>query len=154
MPKTYIANDRQRLDVYRRLTRCTDLEMLKALEQDITDAFGELPRQAMVLFALTELRLLSGMYGIESVIRKEPDVVLKVRDAARAQSILTGAPGTLRVVDDTTVYLRPPSVYLDPETLLIMLRNLMRAGHERLQKGEPPPQPVKLPPAKPELSKR
>jgi transcription-repair coupling factor (superfamily II helicase) len=154
IPKTYIANDRQRLDVYRRLTRCTDLEMLKALEQDITDAFGELPRQAMVLFALTELRLLSGMYGIESVIRKEPDVVLKVRDGARAQAVLTGAPGTLRLVDESTVYLRPPSVYLEPETLLIMLRNLMRSSHDRIQKGDPPPEPSAPPPSKAQLSKR
>jgi transcription-repair coupling factor (superfamily II helicase) len=154
MPKTYIANDRQRLDVYRRLTRCTDLEMLKALEQDITDAFGELPRQAMVLFALTELRLLSGMYGIESVIRKEPDVVLKVRDGARAQAVLTGAPGTLRLVDESTVYLRPPSVYLEPETLLIMLRNLMRTSHERLEQAQRQPEASTAAVAKAELAKR
>jgi transcription-repair coupling factor (superfamily II helicase) len=72
------------MDVYRRLTRCTSLEMLAELEKDITDAFGEVPRQAMVLFALTELRLLAGLYGIESIIKKDPDVVLTVRDVQRA----------------------------------------------------------------------
>src|SRR5437868_8097644 len=45
IPKTYIPGDRQRLDVYRRLTRCTDLEMCGMLEHDLKDAFGELPRQ-------------------------------------------------------------------------------------------------------------
>ncbi|MEI4878413.1 TRCF domain-containing protein, partial [Klebsiella pneumoniae] len=62
-PKTWIAADRQRMDMYRRLTRCTGLEMLHMLAQDAKDAFGEPPRQAVLLFALTELRLLAGMYG-------------------------------------------------------------------------------------------
>ncbi len=150
VPKSYIPGDRQRLDVYRRLTRCTDLEMLGELQKDITDAFGEMPRQAMVLFALTELRLLAGMYGIQSIIRKEPDVVLTVVDGAKAQSVLLGAPGSLRVIDEKTVYIRPPAVYLEPETLLIMLRNLMRSSHDRLVKGEAPMPPRESLPNQPQ----
>ena len=73
LSKTWILGDRQRMDVYRRLTRCTSVDMLNLLEHDVTDAFGELPRQAVLLFALTELRLLAGHWGIESIIRKEPD---------------------------------------------------------------------------------
>jgi transcription-repair coupling factor (superfamily II helicase) len=143
IPKTFIPGDRQRMDVYRRLTRCSSLEMLHALEQDVKDAFGELPRQAIVLFALTELRLLAGLYGIESIIRKEPDVVLTVRDATKAQHALYGAPGTLRVIDEKTVYLRMPPSMLEPETLLLVLRNLMRAAHDRDVNGLPPPAPAK-----------
>ncbi|HEY7087031.1 MAG TPA: transcription-repair coupling factor [Tepidisphaeraceae bacterium] len=137
LPKSYIGGDRQRMDVYRRLTRCTNLEMLEQLMKDVTDAFGEPPRQALVLFALTELRLLSGMYGIESIIRKDPDVVLTVREAVRAQMVLVGAPGRLSVIDERTVYLRMPKTYLEPETLLMVLRNLIRAAHDKIIKGEP-----------------
>src|SRR5205814_8757658 len=141
LPKTYIPGDRQRMDVYRRLTRCTSLEMMHSLEQDVKDAFGEMPHQAIILFALTELRLLAGLYGVESVIRKEPDVVLTVHDATKAQHGLTGAPGTLRVIDEKTVYLRMPPTFMEPETLLIVLRNLMKAAHDRDERGEPPPLP-------------
>jgi transcription-repair coupling factor (superfamily II helicase) len=143
LPKTFIPGDRQRMDVYRRLTRSSSLEMLHALEQDVKDAFGELPRQAIVLFALTELRLLAGLYGIESIIKKEPDVVLTVRDASKAQHALYGAPGTLRVIDEKTVYLRMPPSMLEPETLLLVLRNLMRAAHDRDVNGLPVPSPAK-----------
>src|SRR5208282_4507608 len=58
LPKQWITADRQRMDAYRRLTRCTSLEMLAALQRDLTDAFGEPPRQALLLLALTEVRLL------------------------------------------------------------------------------------------------
>ena len=139
-PKTWIAADRQRMDMYRRLTRCTSLEMLQMLEQDANDAFGEPPRQAVVLFALTELRLLAGIYGISSIIKKDPDVILTVADAAKAQQALTGAPGTLRVIDDKTIYFRPPAAYMQPEVLLMVLKNLLRAAHDREVNGAPPEQ--------------
>jgi transcription-repair coupling factor (superfamily II helicase) len=136
LPKNWIAADRQRMDVYRRLTRCDSLDMLNMLEQDMKDAFGEPPRSAVILLALTELRLLAGIYGVESIIKKDPDVVLTVRDASRAQAGLTGAPGSLRVIDEKTVYLRMPAGFMEPDTLLMVLRNLLKAAYEREQRGE------------------
>ena len=127
IPKTYIPGDRQPHERYRRLTRCSDLDMLQMLEQDMQDAFGDPPRQAIILFALTELRLLAQMYGINSIIRKPPDMVMTVSDAQKAQTALTGAPGTLRVIDEKTVYLRMPTTFMEPEPcLMVRVRNLMR----------------------------
>jgi transcription-repair coupling factor (superfamily II helicase) len=140
IPKAYIPADRVRMDVYRRLTRCDSIDTLNMLEQDLRDAFGEPPRQAVLLMALTELRLLAGIYGIESIIRKEPDVVLTVRDASRVQLGLHGAPGTVRVIDPQTVYLRMPPHFMESNTLLMVLRNLFKAAYEREQRGEPPPE--------------
>jgi len=153
LPKTYIQVDRQRMDLYRRLTRCTSLEMLASLEKDMQDAFGEPPRPAILLLAMTELRLLAGLFGIESIIRKEPDVVLTVIDANRAQVGLVGAPGTLRVVDERTVYFRPPSSYLESETLLMVLKNLMRQAYEK-EKTAPPAPPAPPPPPEPPVHKK
>lgn len=131
IPKSYIPADRQRLDVYRRVTRCDSIEMLAELSHDVLDAFGEPPRPVLVFFALTELRILAGIYGISSMMKKDPDVVLAVNDAARCQLALTGAPGRLTVVDDRTIYLRMPPTYLDPEVCLFVLRNLLRAAYDK-----------------------
>jgi transcription-repair coupling factor (superfamily II helicase) len=131
IPKAYIAGDRQRLDVYRRLTRCTSIEMLGALRQDMVDAHGEMPRQVEVLYAMAELKLLAGHFGVDRILKKEPDVVLTVRDAAKVQAGLVGAPGTVRVIDEKTVYLRMPPVFNHPETLLMTLKNLLRGAWER-----------------------
>ncbi len=142
IPKTYIAADRQRMEMYRRLTRCASMEMLAGLESDMKDAFGEPPHQVILLLALTEVRLLAQMYGIESIIKKDPDVILTVHDAGRAQYVLVGAPGTLRVVDEKSVYLRMPASFLEPETLLMVLKNLMRGAHDREMRGEPAANPA------------
>jgi transcription-repair coupling factor (superfamily II helicase) len=151
LPKTWIPGDRQRMDLYRRLTRCTDLDMLNLLEHDARDAFGEPPRLAVLLFALTELRLLAGLYGIESMIKKDPDIILTVNDARRAQAGLTGAPGTLRVIDEKTVYLRMPPSFMEAETSLMVLKNLMRKAYDREKSGEAAavPTPAAVPPAHP-----
>jgi hypothetical protein len=93
--------------------------------------------------ALTELRLLCNFFGIESIIKQPPDVVLSVGDASRAQLGLHGAPGTLRVIDEKTVYFRPPKTYLEPEALLTTLRNLLRFAYDSQIKDEPPPAPEK-----------
>jgi transcription-repair coupling factor (superfamily II helicase) len=140
IPKTYIPADRQRMDVYRRLTRCQDLETVESLQKDMIDAFGEPPRQVVLLFALTEMKLLAGHFGVDKAIKHPPDVVLTVRDAQKAAYGLAGAPGTLRVVDEKTIYFRPPATYLEPDTLLMVLRNLLKAAYEREQRGEPAPQ--------------
>jgi transcription-repair coupling factor (superfamily II helicase) len=140
IPKTYMNADKQRMDVYRRLTRCQSLPMLHELEKDLQDAFGEPPRPVILLLAMTELKLLAGLFGIDSIIRKEPDIVLTVRDAARAQLGLTGAPGTLRVIDEKTVYLRMPPSFMEGDMILMVLRNLLKAAYEREQRGEPPPE--------------
>jgi transcription-repair coupling factor (superfamily II helicase) len=144
LPKTYIAGDRQRMDLYRRLTRCSDLDMLQMLEQDMQDAFGEPPRQAIIFFALTELRLLAQMYGINSIIRKPPDLVMTVSDALRAQAALTGAPGSLRVIDEKTIYLRMPASFMEPEPCLMVLRNLMRQAYDREKNAAPVTAPVEI----------
>jgi transcription-repair coupling factor (superfamily II helicase) len=148
LPKTWIPGDRQRMDLYRRLTRLTDIDQLNLLEQDAKDAFGELPRLAVLLFALTELRLLAGLFGIESMIKKDPDIILTVVDAKRASVGMTGAPGTLRVIDEKTVYLRMPPSFMEAETSLMVLKNLMRKAYDRERNGEPAPE-VKPEPAAP-----
>ena len=154
VPKQYIPGDRQRMDVYRRLTRCTSMEMLAGVEGDVKDAFGEPPRQAVILFALTELRLLSALFGIDSIIRKTPDVVMKVRDAGRAQIAMAGAPGRVTLIaEDNEIFLRLPASFLEPEPLLMTLKNLMRAAYDREQRGEPPPAPKPPPGSPPPKSK-
>jgi transcription-repair coupling factor (superfamily II helicase) len=145
IPKQYIAADRQRMDMYRRVSRCSSIEEVKELQKDMTDAFGEPPRQVLLLLALTEVRLLSGYFGIDSVLKKEPDIILKVADANRAQKCLTGAPGRLSVIDPQTVYLRMPPTFMESDAALLTMRNLMLKAYEKEPK--PPTADVEAPPA-------
>jgi hypothetical protein len=72
-----------------------------------------------------------------------------VRDGAKAQVALHGAPGSVRLIDEKTVYLRMPPTFLDPEACLMTLKNLMRGAHDRQVNGLPAPATKPAPPPKP-----
>jgi transcription-repair coupling factor (superfamily II helicase) len=145
IPKSYIQSDRQRMEMYRRLSRCSSVEDLALLQKDMADAFGEVPRTVQLAIAMAELKLLSTHFGISTVIRKDPDLAMVVEDASKAQKALTGAPGRLTVVTQNEVYLRVPPTFLEPDASLLMLRNLMMKAYEREKRGEPDPLPTPAP---------
>jgi hypothetical protein len=48
----------------------------------------------------------------------------------KATEALAKAPGRLTVVDAQTIYFRPPAVFIEPEPLLLTLRNLLMKAYE------------------------
>jgi transcription-repair coupling factor (superfamily II helicase) len=124
LPRSYISADKQRMDIYRRLSRCHNREMLSALQTDVQDAFGPLPPAARTLFELTELRIAAAEKSIISLISKAPDVVFHFGDLREAGPLLAKAPGTVRPIDEKNVNLRLPPAYFQGDTLLLVLRRL------------------------------
>ena len=139
LPKSYVDSDRQRMDLYRRLSRCTSLEMLEVLTKDIVDAFGPIPKAVQILLGLTEIKILAGHWSILSIILKTPDVIFTIGDLAKLGPLLgkgVGGAGSVRVADEKTVHLRLPPTYLESDTLINVLRNL-------LNPNAPKPEPIK-----------
>jgi transcription-repair coupling factor (superfamily II helicase) len=144
-PKTYVDSERQRMDLYRRLSRAHSLEMLEALAKDVTDAFGPMPKPVLMLFGLAEIKVLARQWSIVSIITKTPDVVFTIEDLSKLGPRLgrgVGGAGSVRVIDEKTVHLRLPATYLEGDTLVNVLRNLLNPN---APKAEVP----KVEPAKP-----
>jgi len=141
LPKRYIKADKHRMEAYRRLTRVDTLTDLDSVAQDLTDAYGKPPEQAQLFIDLAELRIASAQLGIDRIQLEGPDLIFTVgslRDAAtRLEQVFTKAPGRVTVLDEKTVYWRPPEKYLDePRTMLAVLRKLLvRPVHERDKVG-------------------
>jgi transcription-repair coupling factor (superfamily II helicase) len=129
LPKSYVDSERQRMDLYRRLSRAHSLEMLEALSKDIIDAFGPMPKAVQALFGLAEIKILAEQWSIVSIITKAPDVVFTIEDLSKLGPLLGkgvgGGAGSVRVADEKTVHLRLPVTYLEPETLINVLRHLL-----------------------------
>ncbi len=126
LPKRYIPSDKHRMDVYRRLSRAATLNELTSVTEDIRDAYGNPPATAQTLIDLTELRIAASTLGIDTLKLDGPDLIFTTRDPEKLQALFAAAPGRVSVLDETTLYLRPPNQYLDPpETLLAVLRKLL-----------------------------
>jgi len=129
VPRSYIASDRQRMDVYRRIVRCEGRDDIEQLTRDLADAYGPVPPAVDTLLSLAEIRVLAGSLGVESIIRMEPDLVFVVRDFTTAETIFEDAPGSVRLPDEKTAHWRPPPATWEMPTLVnLLLRRLRRAA--------------------------
>jgi transcription-repair coupling factor (superfamily II helicase) len=120
--RAYIRSDRQRMEVYKRLTNCRTAADLEALTEDVRDAFGPPPEELLTLLALAEIRVLAAPWGIRSMVLDGPDVVFSVDDLQMVQPLLADGPGSPRVPDPKTVHWRLPKRLLAPTALLNVLR--------------------------------
>ena len=128
IPRSYINSERQRMEVYRRLARCSAVEELTQFDADLRDAFGPVPPGVRTMLDLVEIRVRAGLLGIESIIRMDPDIIFSVQDFSRAECAFDGAAGSVRLADEHTAHWRPPAAYLEMPTLTRVLLKRLRGG--------------------------
>ena len=132
LPKRYIPSDKHRMDAYRRLSRAATLAEYDGVIADLTDAYGDPPDKASVLLDLTEIRIAASTHGVDRLRLEGPDLIFTCRDRRNTSNLqqladLFGkAPGRATVLDEQTLYFRPPAAYLQNKpTLLAVLRKLL-----------------------------
>ena len=118
------------MEIYRRLVRCRTAAELKELESDLRDAFGPYPEPVQMLLDLAEILVLAQPWGIRSIILRRPDVVFAVETIGKVERLFAAAPGRVSMVDAETVYWRLNESYLEPRTLLAVLRKLLKSFEE------------------------
>jgi transcription-repair coupling factor (superfamily II helicase) len=126
IPRAYIRADKQRMEVYKRLTACRTPADIESLRADLRDAFGPPPADVETLLELAEVRVLAGPWGIRSIVLKEPDLIFAVDDLAKVQPLFAEGAGSPRVPDPQTIHWRLPKRYLEPATMLAILRKQLR----------------------------
>ncbi len=134
IPRAYIPSEARRLEAYRRLATAADLAQLGQLRKDLVDAYGAPPRAADRLFDLAEVRVALAALGVKTCTIRERDVIFLAASGEKVAKQLvsagaSGAPGaTVRSLPPKSegslaeVYFRPPEQYLEPDTLLAVLR--------------------------------
>ncbi len=126
IPPGYIPTDKHRMEAYRRLSRAATLPELDAVAQDLSDAYGKPPELVQRMIDLTELRIAAGTLEIDVLKLDGPDLIFTTRNPQKLDQLFRGAPGRTTLVDERTVYYRPPANYLaPPATLLSVLRKLL-----------------------------
>ncbi len=128
LPRSYIPSDKRRMQAYRRFCQAGDYEKLKKVEQDLVDAYGDLPRRSEALVELAELRIAATELEVKSIVVRDRDVILRTPTPEPVVALLREVKGRVSVLPSETdsklkeVYYRPPENYLEPRTLLRVLR--------------------------------
>jgi len=141
IPKVYIPSEQRRLEAYRRLATAATRDQLQQFRDDLKQAYGDPPRPAVRLIELAELRIACAALGVRTVTIRDKDVIFFTTQAkATADALGRVPPGLSKAIEATIrvlapkepdapaeVYFRPPDKYLEPDTLLSVLRKRLCA---------------------------
>lgn len=67
-PDSFIPDETQKLELYRRLSKTSELDELERLASEIRDRFGRLPAEVQRLIAGSRIRILGSRLGVERVL--------------------------------------------------------------------------------------
>ncbi|MFO0829587.1 MAG: transcription-repair coupling factor [Phycisphaerales bacterium] len=128
IPKAYIPSDQRRMEAYRRIGQADSLEALEKAARDLAGAYGDVPSTVQTLVDLADLRLRATAIGVRSITRKEQDIVFRTTRPRDLELAFAGVQGTVRMVGQpdadgvAEVYFRPPPAFLEPKSLMLVLR--------------------------------
>jgi len=77
VPHDYVPDDRQRVEIYRKLAQANDHESLSALKNECRDRFGPLPESVELLLILSELKILAADKGVSEIETRLDKLMLK-----------------------------------------------------------------------------
>jgi transcription-repair coupling factor (superfamily II helicase) len=80
LPDAYVAEESQKLELYRRLARATTEASVAAVATDLLDRYGPAPTPVQRLLEVARLRLAAEAAGLTSVAREDGLLVLRFRD--------------------------------------------------------------------------
>ncbi len=75
IPKSYLREDRLRLDLYQRVARLDDNADLARIMDEIRDRFGPHPRELENLFRIIELRILARRLHISEILEQDKKIL-------------------------------------------------------------------------------
>jgi len=126
LPRRYVADMRQKIDLYRRLSRVSSLAELQSLADEMLDRFGPRPEAVERLMRRMELRVLAYGWGIESIHLEDGFVVCGYNDRAKLERLAKARPGRVRIADDRSAYLPLPRTTVDPDAIDTFIKTLLR----------------------------
>jgi transcription-repair coupling factor (superfamily II helicase) len=100
LPSDYIADERQKIALYKRLVSATEGPEVDALAEEMEERFGPMPRAAADLVKLARIRVLARRLGLTQVVRRQDRVVLRLGevghvDGAAVAALASRYPGRL-----------------------------------------------------------
>lgn len=127
LPDEYITDRRQKIDLYRRMTRIDDFKQIKQLREEMKDRFGPIPRPAERLLQLASIKLEAAIWQIESVFLEDTYMGFRFSNRKRFEMLANQKKGILRIVDDQTAYVTLKSTKISPPKMLALVKSILQA---------------------------
>ncbi len=78
IPETYIVDERQKIEFYKRFESCESVEEVEELEKEIRDRFGKPPCEVRQLIELEKIRAIASMLGIDEILEEKFSIKIRI----------------------------------------------------------------------------
>lgn len=126
IPRSYVADMRLKIDLYRRLARVSSYSELDDIRAELVDRFGPPPALVGHLLTMVEIRIAAHRWGIESIHIEPPYVVFKYRSGSKIRRLAAASGGRLRVVDAQSAYLPLDKGVVESEAVIGEVKSLLQ----------------------------
>jgi transcription-repair coupling factor (superfamily II helicase) len=104
LPVDYVPELRQRIDIYRRLSRIGDVRELDDMREELSDRFGKLPSGVDKLLQVVELKIDASLWFVKTLQAEDDYLVMTYSNRARIDHLAKLHDRRLRVVDSQKAY--------------------------------------------------
>jgi len=126
LPPDYVDDQRQKIDLYRRLTRVTTVQELADFRSELIDRFGPVPPPVERLLSLAELKMDAAIWQIAGIEIEGQFLKFTYSNRPRIEQLARRHKGKLRIVDQRSVYLPLPKGVPDADELQSLVKSVLR----------------------------
>jgi transcription-repair coupling factor (superfamily II helicase) len=84
IPEDYISDEKQKIEFYKRLEGCENTEEINAIEKEISDRFGEYPKEVALLIELQRVRALASTLFIDEILEDSYNIKIRITSESSA----------------------------------------------------------------------
>ncbi|MCA9189042.1 MAG: transcription-repair coupling factor [Pirellulaceae bacterium] len=128
IPRDYIPDQRQKIDLYRRIARVAHVDDLANLRDELLDRFGSPPASVQRMLELVELKIDAAVWQVDAIRTEQDDkyLVFDYTNAPRIEQLARMHAGRLRVVDDRSAYFTIPADCRECDSVLALAKSVLR----------------------------
>ena len=78
LPESYVSDQRQKIEIYKRIRELDSQEMLDELEEDLLDRFGEYPEEVAHLLTIGQIKMDGDRALLEMIRKQQQTIVFKL----------------------------------------------------------------------------
>lgn len=78
LPESYVSDQRQKIEIYKRIRELDSQEMLEELEADLLDRFGEYPEEVAHLLTIGQIKMDGDRALLEMICKQQQTIVFKL----------------------------------------------------------------------------
>ncbi len=95
---------RHRIDIYRRISRLSDVKLLDDMRDELSDRFGPLPEVVERLLIIAELKIDATLWGVKAIQTEDDYLVFTYSNRQRIEHLAKMHNKQLRIVDNQKAY--------------------------------------------------